>query len=465
MHIRNHYNKPTAFVIFGGTGDLAQTKLLPALFHLYVDGRLPQSFIVIGLSRKPLSDTEYQEFAKASIHTSNKEALQRFCLHIQYRSGAFDNADLYSSLKNTLNDFDTSIGQCTSKLFYLAVPPTLYSGIFTQLKVSNAMSLCDDVTSWARILVEKPFGNDITTAEALEVQLCDLFSEDQIYRIDHYLAKDAIENTMSLRFSNPLLSKSWNSENIESIAISLKEHKDVANRGAFYDAIGALRDVGQNHMLQMLALLTMDPVDIHDASAVRKSRAHIFSWLSSDRVTAISRGQYEGYQEVHGVSDSSQTETYFRVVTTLSKESWANVPITLSSGKALDESKITATIVFNNATTCTCGYVQQLHSHANTLTIEFAPRFTVSLTVWVKKNGFEKELEERVLTLVDEVSDGIRSPEAYEKVLYDCIVGDQRRFVSGDEIKSSWEFITPLLEKFATVPLVMYKEGTDFSQV
>jgi glucose-6-phosphate 1-dehydrogenase len=450
---------PTAFVIFGGTGDLAQTKLLPALFHLYVDGRLPQSFIVVGLSRKPLTDQEYQEFAKGCIKTDKKGELDQFCHHMRYVAGAFDDASLYDSLKKSLSEYDMSIGQCTSKLFYLAVPPSLYGGIFSQLKVSNAMALCDDVTSWSRILVEKPFGNDIETAEKLEAQLCGLFNENQIYRIDHYLAKDAIESCMSLRFSNPLFAKSWNGQNIESISISLKEHKDVANRGAFYDSIGALRDVGQNHMLQMLALLTMDPVDIHDAVALRKSRAHILSWLSVDRVTSIERGQYEGYQEVDGVGDASQTQTYFKIITTLGKESWSHVPLTLSSGKALNESKITATIVFTNDASCSCGVSTESHAHHNTLRIEFAPHFSMSLSLWVKKNGFDSELEERVLTLLDEVGDGIRSPEAYEKVLHDCIVGDQRRFVSGDEIQSSWEFITPLLEQFKSVPLSIYKEG------
>lgn len=453
-------HNPTAFVIFGGTGDLAQTKLLPALFHLYVDGRLPKSFVVMGLSRKTLTDEEYGEFVSTCITTNNQELLANFLAHVKYVAGAFDDIALYGELKNVLGEYDASIGQCTSKLFYLAVPPALYSGIFTQLKASNAMALCDDVTSWSRILVEKPFGNDIQTAEALEAQLCELFGEDQIYRIDHYLAKDAIENIMSLRFSNSILSSSWNGAGIESINITLKENKDVANRGAFYDGIGALRDVGQNHILQMLALLTMDQVDIHDAVSLRKSRAQLLSWLSPGRVTESVRGQYYGYRDVVGVASDSDTETYFSITTTLGKDAWKDVPITLSSGKALDESKIDAVIVFKNDKICHCLFDTAPHSHKNTLSILFSSRFSMKLTLWVRRPGFDNVLEPRELDLVEDVGSEIRSPEAYEKVLYDCIIGDQRRFVSGDEVKVSWEFITPLLEKLKSEPLVYYEKGS-----
>lgn len=460
MNLQTHYQHPTAFVIFGGTGDLAQTKLLPALFHLYVAGRLPQSFIVLGLSRKEMSDEEYRAYARGYIKTDNVDALEKFLPNISYRSGSFDSLHLYDELKRALQEFDSSIGQCTSKLFYLAVPPSLYSGIFARLKESNAMALCDDVSSWSRLLVEKPFGNDIQTAEALEAQLCELFTEDQIYRIDHYLAKDAIENILSLRFSNSLLSGSWTGQSIESIDIELKESKDVANRGVFYDGIGTLRDVGQNHILQMLALLTMDAVDIADAHAVRKSRAQLLSWLAVERVTEAARGQYLGYREVEGVKEGSETETYFKIVTTLGKDSWKHVPITLSSGKALSESSIDATILFRNESECHCAFESSPHYHKNVLHIVFAPSFSVSLTLWVKRPGFDATLLPRELVLVEDVGSDIRSPEAYEKVLFDCITGDQRRFVSGDEVKASWEFITPLLARLQQEPLLQYNKGS-----
>ena len=221
MEQHTPHNQPVAMVIFGGTGNLAETKLLPSLFNLYVEKLLPDNFVIVGMSRKDLSDDEYRTYVRDSVRSKSNEGkeedLDAFCAHVRYTSGSFDDGASYDKIKAALSDFDQSIGQCTSKLFYLAVPPTLYAAIFEKLKESNAMALCDGVYSWSRLLVEKPFGNDLKTAEELERQLCELFTEDQIYRIDHYLAKDSIENIISLRFANSILADSWNGDKIESI--------------------------------------------------------------------------------------------------------------------------------------------------------------------------------------------------------------------------------------------------------
>ena len=458
------HNSPTAIVIFGGTGDLAQTKLLPALFELYMQGALPDAFVIVGLSRKELTDEAYRLFVKDSVTQKNpnykQHDLDAFSAHIRYVSGNFDILISYEKIKTVLQEYDDSIQMCTNKLFYLAVPPQYYETIFTHLHKSEAMALCDGIGSWSRLLVEKPFGKDLETALFLEKQLCSLFADEQVYRIDHYLAKDSIENIISLRFANTILSDSWNKERIESIEVRLLETKDVANRGSFYDGIGTLRDVGQNHMLQILALLTMSAVDVHDAQAVRTARAQALLELLEGDLEAVSRGQYLGYVDTPGVDDSSVTETYFALSLLSSTSQWQGVRFTLEAGKALDLSVNEAIVTFKSLDMCRCAYSTQPHTHKNTLRITFSPEQRMSLSMWTKKPGFDFELEEQELELLHTASTDTYSPEAYERVLFDCIRGDQTRFVSGAEVEAAWRFITPILELFKTLPLHQYEPGS-----
>ena len=459
------YNNPTAIVIFGGTGDLAKTKLLPALADLYIKGLLPDNFQIIGLSRKEMSDEEYQVFAKDSLkvknHNHENEVIEKFCSHLSYVQGSFDDGSTYERIKEKLNAFDSDIGQCSSKLFYLAVPPQFYSLIFSELNESNLMSLCNGENSWSRLLVEKPFGKDLDTAQKLEKQLCSLFDDDQIYRIDHYLAKDAIENIIAFRFSNNIIADSWNKNQIESIQVRLFEAKNVSNRGSFYDDIGTLRDVGQNHMLQVLALLTMQAVDVHDPKAVREARASILKELCPQQPQTIIRGQYEGYVDTVGVDPSSETETYFKLSVVSETNSWQGVQFILEAGKALSKNLSEAEVKFKAPDMCNCGFTNESHTHQNILRITFSPKQQISLSMWVKKPGFDFMLEEKEFVLSSSEASESYSPEAYERVLYDCIVGDQTRFVSGDEVEAAWQFITPILEQFKTLPLHKYQEGED----
>jgi len=455
---------PTAIVILGGTGDLAKTKLFPALLDLYEAGQLPKQFRIVGLSRKELTDEAYQTFVYESIkdkgHRHSEAIVQEFCTHVRYLAGNFDDIAAYNLIKETLQQFDNSIGQCTNKLFYLAVPPHYYEVIFEHLSDSDALALCDGVGSWSRLLVEKPFGKDLETAKALEQKLCSLFTDEQIYRIDHYLAKDAIENIIALRFVNTVLADSWDSKAIESIHIRLFETKDVSNRGSFYDAIGTLRDVGQNHMLQIFSLLTMPSADIHDSKAIRSARAAALTSLQKHTLTSIIRGQYEGYADTTGVTSDSETETYFKLSFTLDEGNWNGTQFTLEAGKALHEQVNEAVITFRPRNLCTCAAQAEPHEHRNVLRIKFSPEQHISLSMWMKQPGFVFTLREQKLTLVATECEEIASPEAYERVLFDCIAGDQTRFVSGEEVELAWQFITPILELFKELPLHTYKHGT-----
>lgn len=454
----------TSIIIFGGTGDLAQTKLLPSLFRLYRAGALPSTFTVLGISRKGLSDGEYQAFAREAIVAAEPQAaspqLDTFLANLRYLSGSFTDTQTYEAMKQHLMAFDTSTGVCGNKLFYLAVPPHLYHDIFVALHASAALSLCDEHTSWARLLVEKPFGNDLITAQALERTLTDRFSDHQVYRIDHYLAKDAIENILALRFSNSLLANAWDATQVESIEVRLFETKTVSNRGAFYDSLGTLRDVGQNHMLQILALLIMPSVEIDNAASVRRGRAQALSDLATHKIKTLVRGQYEGYASTDGVGEGSETETYFKLVTEATEGLWAGVAITLEAGKALEEQLNEAVVTFKNPNVCTCAHAPVPHHHKNRLRIRFSPSQHIALSMWVKKPGLTHELIEEELVVVHTSSHHAYSPEAYERVLYDCIIGDQTRFVSGAEVEAAWQTIMPIVEKFQTLPLFVYEPGS-----
>lgn len=452
---------PTIITILGGTGNLAETKLLPALFDLYRGGRLPQATAIVGVSRKDWQHSDYARYVIEAVELarprSDKKEITQFASLVHYQRGNFDDVQMYEGLSSLLTTIDTQWGQCTNKLFYLAVPPQYYSTIFTQLSRSGVMSLCDSESAWTRLLVEKPFGRDLATAQALEEQLRTQFNEDQIYRIDHYLAKDAIENILALRFANRVLADSWHKGEVERIEIRMLETKDVATRGSFYDGIGALRDVGQNHVLQILALLTMTAADVRDTAALRAARARIIAALLPP--TTMVRGQYVGYQDTFGVATDSDTETYFRLETTLALPEWEGVPIMLEAGKALDRSLLEAVVTFKTKEECHCAAEPEVHVHQNVLTITMAPEQKITLRLFVKKPGFAYELEPRDLTLVHTPALDDYSPEAYERVLYDCLVGDQSRFVSSDEVTAAWRFITPLLEESQPAP-VSYQPGS-----
>jgi glucose-6-phosphate 1-dehydrogenase len=322
------------------------------------------------------------------------------------------------------------------------------------------MALCDEESSWARLLVEKPFGRDLATAQVLEQKLCTLFNDEQIYRIDHYLAKEAIENILALRFVNTVLADSWDTTAIESIAIKLLETKDVSNRGSFYDAIGTLRDVGQNDMLQIFALLTMPVTDIQNAQAIRAARAGALQALKSQATTSVVRGQYKNYTEAAGVAEGSDTETYFKLAFTLDTAPWQDTTFTLEAGKALQEHVNEAIITFRPRNLCNCAAQAEAHEHRNVLRIQFAPEQRIGISMWTKAPGFAFALREQELTLVADTAAEAASPEAYERVLFDCIAGDQTRFVSGVEVELAWQFITPILEQFKTLPLYTYEPGS-----
>ncbi len=458
---------PTIITIFGATGDLSTQKLIPALFDLFQKGFLPTSFKIIGVSRRDLSNTDYHQFAKNSIEgrqTFDKGILENFLSHISYTQGAFDDVESYERLKGVLSQEEASFGQCTNKLFYLAVPPVHYKGIFQKLADSGLTSACSDELGWTRVLVEKPFGNNIETSQELDEILGKLFKEEQIFRIDHYLAKEALQDILMFRFSNMLFEPLWNNKYIEKVEIMLYEKKDIGTRGAFYDGIGALRDVGQNHLLQMLAFVAMeDPIEL-EASRIRTERGRVLKSLrpiTADIVgSLVTRGQYEGYLSAPSVNENSTTETYFRVKALIDNDRWQGVPFYLESGKALTEDKTEIKIYFKKTESCLCPPGAE-HHHQNILTFRIQPNEGISVVFWAKKPGFTFDLEPKELSFSYRSSpDASHIADAYEKVLFDGIAGDQLLFTSTEEVSSAWHFITPILELWGNIPLHKYEKGS-----
>jgi len=463
-------SKPLTIVIFGATGDLFQKKLAGALFDLHEKDLLPEQTDIVGFSRKPFSHDQFRAFihnALASRANGKIVEPDEFTARAFYHQGDLTSAESYASLGAFLESRDREHGVCSDKLFYLAVPPNLYETVFTRLAKSGLAIPCapnvpDAEQAWTRVLVEKPFGNNQKEAARLDRLLGKLFDESQIFRIDHYLAKETIQNIVSFRFSNGLFEPLWNRKHIERVLIKMYEKEGVGARGSFYDSVGALRDVGQNHLLQMLALVAMEHPGNLEAASIRSARRSVLGKVSGASRTLASfveRGQYDGYRKESGVQSDSATETYFRIRASVKNIRWRGVPFILESGKAMNEDTVSISVFFKPAP-CLCPE-KHAEAHQNVLTFAIAPREEISALFWAKQPGFEFALEPRHLSFsFTEGALAHRIPNAYERVLYDCIRGDQTLFASTEEVKAEWRFITPILERWGNLPLHSYAKGS-----
>ncbi len=466
------HDSPTVLVVFGATGDLMARKISPALYHLHEKGRLPGRFRVIAFARRPFPDDVYREMVCGDIREHRAEASDEGDIHdflrsFTYAQGHFDETDAYVRLVAALENIDREWGVCANKLFYLAVPPEFYRTILENLASSGLTATCatEGDGGWTRVIVEKPFGRDGRSAQELDELLGTLFEERQIYRIDHYLAKEMLQGIMSFRFSNNLLEPSWNNRAIDRIEIDLLETLGAEGRGEFYDGLGALRDVGQNHLLQMLALVTMDQPAGMDADAIRAQRVEALRALvppaSAEVARCTYRAQYDGYRSVEGVAPDSTTETYFKVVTRLDSPRWSGVPVIMRGGKRLAEPRKRIVVTFEHPDPCLCDGVEHLENRVE-FTLE--PADSISIAFWTKRPGFETEIEERDFTFfLYEREEKTQYVEEYSRLLADAIAGDQTLFVSTGEVKAMWRFIDPIVTGWhhGLAPLGTYAPGTD----
>lgn len=452
---------PTIFVIFGVTGDLAARKLLPALLALYAKKKLPARFAIVGFSRRAFSREEFRELIRGRLNIRpgefKEEDVKHFIDHMSYEQGMFNDPAAYERLAFRINDIDSRWGQCSNKLFHLSVPPSLYEGILNNLSKSSLTEPCADETGWTRVLIEKPFGRDLETARNLDKLLGKLFKEEQIFRIDHYLAKEALQNIIAFRFANSIFEPIWRREFVDKIHIKLFEQSAVEERGDSYDEVGALKDVGQNHMLMMLSAVTMDRPKSFSSDDIRVERARALKKLEVASLGSLkesgARGQYAGYTNEQGVPRSSQVETYFRLKTFVNNSRWKNVPIYLESGKALAESKTEIDIYFKP---------DEKDGGENILTFKIQPDEGIKIKFFVKTPGYEFKVESKTLKFKysEQVSENWQMKLTdYERLIHNAFIGDQTLFASTDEIMASWKFIANVTKNWKKLPLVIYQKG------
>lgn len=458
-------NIPTVFIIFGATGDLMAKKIAPALFHLYLAGKFPNLFKIIAFSRRDITLVQFKEHVRHILATSEdrrvkKEKIDTFLNYFEYQKGDFDNVEDYNSLAIYLGQVDGEWMACSNKLFYLAVPPSNYETIFKHLKTSGLTLPCGPDEGWTRVIVEKPFGKDAKTAQELDTLLGELFREEQIYRIDHYLGKDMLQNILSFRFVNDLFEETWDKDHIERIDIKFLENIGIEGRATFYDGVGALRDVGQNHMLQMLAFITMEKPNSFTADDVRNKRAQVLEQLKpltqDDIEKHTYRGQYDTFLKVDGVRSDSTTETYFKVVSYLLSKRWEGIPVIMEAGKNLENRK-EIIVTFKHQTPCFCP--PGMH-YKNRIFFTLEPKEGITIEFWSKKPGLEFEMELQKLSfLFRDERKKVQYVEEYEKLLLDCIMGNQILFVSTEEVAAMWKFIDPIVNAWEEnkIPLVKYK--------
>ncbi len=445
---------PTIFVVLGATGDLMTKKIVPALFSLHEKKKLPPKFRLLGVSRREWADGDFRDHVRSILDVkaprAKTAAVESFLKLAAYHKLTFHERHDYEALKVALRNIDDRWGVCTNKLFYLSVPPQFYDVILENLHASGLTEPCGPEEGWTRVIIEKPFGNDEKTGKALDARLTKLFKEEQIFRVDHYLGKEMLQNILAFRFKNDLFEGEWNRHFVESIRIRLFESLGVEDRGGFYDGVGALRDVGQNHLLQMLALVTMERPENDSADAIRAARAALLDTLATPSMKEATersfRAQYEGYRKVKGVAAESETETYFRITGCLVGDRWSEVPIVMEAGKRMGAARKEIEVV--------------LRGGKNRIVIRLEPKEGIQIIFSAKKHGFDFETEERSLEFDFRETQAIHEQytEEYQKLILDCVVGDQTLFVSSEEIAAMWRFTDPFIAawKKELVPLRRY---------
>lgn len=436
---------PSTLVVFGATGDLMARKLEPSLYHLFQQQLCPEAFAVVGIARQQLDDEAFRDMVGGHLDFQTEEvgSIQRRFLDAHtYHQGDFTDPDTYRTLKDKLEAIDASWSVSTNKLFYLAVPPQHYPTIFTNLSESGLSQRGSDDAGWSRILVEKPIGHSKDQALELERQMEELFEEEQIYRIDHYLGKEPLQNLPVFRFSNNLLEQTWDRESIERVDIKLRETIDVEDRGGFYDHTGALLDVGQNHMLQMLALTAMPQPAQMSAEDIRAARADILESLACPDPDQQLRGQYEGYQQEENVAPDSTTETYFQLRAYLDRPDWKGVPFYLESGKDMPEDDKRIVITYRHPRDCMCPSDQH---YQNEVHVRLQPRPGIAIKFWSRKPGDRTQLRPEWLQFHYPPETDARYTAEYTELLLNALKGNLKLFVSKREHIASWQFIDPIV--------------------
>ncbi|XP_042430809.1 glucose-6-phosphate 1-dehydrogenase, cytoplasmic isoform-like [Zingiber officinale] len=455
-----------SIIVLGASGDLAKKKTFPALFHLFAQGFLQENDVhIFGYARTKLTDDDLRArirgYLQKGVSAEQEDVLSRFLLLIKYVSGSYDSADGFQLLNKAISEHEISKKSHpgnSRRLFYLALPPSVYPSVCRMIR-QNCMNP-SDLGGWTRIVVEKPFGKDLNSAEDLSAQLGELFTEEQLYRIDHYLGKELVQNLLVLRFANRLFLPLWNRDNIANIQIVFREDFGTEGRGGYFDEYGIIRDIIQNHLLQVFCLVAMEKPISLKPEHVRDEKVKVLQSVLPIKHEEVILGQYEGYKDDPTVSDSSNAPTFATVVLRIHNERWEGVPFILKAGKALNSRKAEIRVQFKDVP----GDIFKCQKQGrNEFVIRLQPSEAMYMKLTLKKPGLEMSTIQSELDL----SYGLRYqevkiPEAYERLILDTIRGDQQHFVRRDELKVAWEIFTPLLHSIDDGELkpIPYKPGS-----
>jgi glucose-6-phosphate 1-dehydrogenase len=465
---------PLALVVFGASGDLAARKLLPAIAALAEHKALPDGFTVVGVARTQWSDAQFRQVALDAAPFAGPEwhnVVNRF----RYVAGEYGEKPTFDKLKEVLDDADSKLGTAGNRVYYLATIPSMFGSVATAL-AEHGCNLPGVGGTFARIVVEKPFGRDLESARALDAALHGAFDESQIFRIDHYLGKETVQNVLALRFGNAIFEPIWNRRYVDHIQITVAEELGVEHRGGFYETAGALRDIVQNHVMQVLALTLMEPPATVDAQGIRDEkvkllRAIVIPDVDEAVITSV-RGQYTagavngdpvvGYREEDGVDPRSRTETFVAMRLAVDNWRWAGVPLFIRTGKRLPKRATEVVLQFHRVPHLAFGHQLTRDLRPNMLQLRIQPDEGICLLFGAKVPGEAFRLRSVDMNFSYAEAFPGTTAGGYERLLHDVMIGDATLFIRTDEVERAWQIVDPFLEAWSEdgVPLSQYRAGT-----
>ena len=470
---------PTTLTIFGATGDLAQRKLLPAVYNLAHDGALPERFNLVGTSHTEMSVDEFRTFAREAItrfsrRTPDADVLDGLLTRLEYVAFGFDDLAGYERVKDVIEELDARAGMPLNRIHYLSTAPAFFGTIMKALKAVD-MNRHHDAD--VRIIVEKPFGSDLASARALQATVADAFHEQQVFRIDHYLGKETVQNVLALRFANFLFEPVWNRNYIDHVQITAAEDLGIGKRAGYYDRSGALRDLVQNHMLQLLTLLCMEPPASFDADKVRDEKVKVLDAIRPLRPDEVShntvRGQYTsgiiageevpGYLQEAGVPGNSHTETYAALRLEVQNWRWSGVPIFLRTGKRLSRKVTEIAVQLKPVPHMAFQGIASEGMRPNQVILTVQPNEGVSISLGAKVPGTRMSIRPVNMEFLYGTTFLSESPEAYERLITDAMRGDATLFTRNDEVDAQWSLIDPILAAWreSESPPARYEAGSE----